>query len=342
VTATNTRGPTDTATVTLTSTTTPHPTEMPTITPNQETHVAATFNARLTGTANAVAAFTKTPTLTATPTVDIEETLAVIVAATDAARALTATANAIASFTKTPTPTHTSTPSPTLTPTRTLTNTPTSTPTPISTRTLFPTQTPTQQGPSGKTATARGVEANKSGANVTLLGTATALAIGATKTYFDDSGVLVGKVDNIVSIQCAAVKTKNFVVNVRFYNPYKRSIRSWDYAIHFRSQGGNNQYRVTLTSWKQWILEFVSGSFKRIKYGDVPGMDLNENGFNDLSIVVKDNVGVLIVNGRYISSLPLSIQLTPGDICIVSEGLSQDEANGAKTYFDNFTIWVLP
>lgn len=146
---TETRAPTQTATLTATATLTSTPSHTatplpPSPTPGLQTIVALTFEGRQTATANAIASFTKTSTVT--PTMPAEQkTAAALIAATD-------TAVVVAAYSKTPTATPSFTVTPTFTATATLRPTLTFTPLPSATNTLIPSNTPVPSQTPSQTA----------------------------------------------------------------------------------------------------------------------------------------------------------------------------------------------
>ena len=78
--------------------------------------------------------------------------------------------------------------------------------------------------------------------------------------YGPSSGDLAHKADDdLVEIYDAGVNLRDFILEVRLFNPYPLSLGSWDYGFLLRHEGQNIQYRFIIKSDKTWVLIDSSG-----------------------------------------------------------------------------------
>jgi hypothetical protein len=138
---------------------------------------------------------------------------------------------------------------------------------------------------------------------------------------------------------------KNFIAQATFVNPYPTSKGNWDYGFLFRSADFNYQYRIILSSGKQWELENWIGSSNTtstIASGVVANLNTGENDSNTLWLLASDRQGELYVNGQFIADLDLSARTSPGDVVPATGLYSGDQVSGYATQYKDLIIWRLP
>jgi hypothetical protein len=157
------------------------------------------------------------------------------------------------------------------------------------------------------------------------------------------SGSLVHNAeDDQVSDIESVVKLRNFVVQIRFFNPYQPNKIGWDYAIFFRSQGSNEQYRLIITCQNRWKFGYGASDNWEITGGALPNLNIAVGDSNDLRLVVTGKTARFDVNGSFVSTLDVSRYMTAGTIMAVTGALNDDEITGKLTRYEGFTIWSLP
>jgi hypothetical protein len=196
------------------------------------------------------------------------------------------------------------------------------------------------------------------GSNPTLAaqdnGVATAQALDSWALELDNSKELVfgpnaGSLihnpgDGLIKAARSDVDLQNFVVSVRFTNPYAHQEHSWDYGIFFRHSGENDQFRLVVRSDQTWVLRNTSGQpdgpvIQQGAYGD---LDVGVGGENILRLVCEDGRGVFYINGALVSELDLTTRISPGDIILVTGVYGGDEVANAATGYQDFTVWEIP
>ncbi len=149
--------------------------------------------------------------------------------------------------------------------------------------------------------------------------------------------------DEKIEYESASVSLKNFIVEVRFINPYSISEGSWDIGIVFRTTE-NGQYRLVITSNGGWQLYRVEkdADVPAIAEGVLSTLDTTKDGTNWIRLICQNGWGVFYVNGAVIKELDLSAWTSLGDIWIATGLLKGDEINGKSTGFQDFTVWSIP
>jgi hypothetical protein len=144
--------------------------------------------------------------------------------------------------------------------------------------------------------------------------------------------------------ESAQVNLKDFIVETTFMNPYSPSIGSWNYGFRFRAETNNNEYRLIIRSVEDWVLFNRTGSTdsENINDGQLPNLDLSENGSNSIWLFCKGDTGVLYVNGKFVADLDLSARTNSGDVHIGTGFYSNDEFDGYSTEYTDFSIWEIP
>jgi hypothetical protein len=171
------------------------------------------------------------------------------------------------------------------------------------------------------------------------------LEAGRTLVYGPQSGSLVHEAeDELIEGENADVSLKNFIVEAKFYNPYATSTGTWDYGFILRHVEKNVQYRFVIQSDQTWTLMNNSGSADGavIAEGNLPNLDVSENGWNQAKLIFKDDKGLFYLNDEFIAEMDLSERTNSGDIYVVTGVYSGDEITGKTTKYVDFTIWSLP
>jgi len=174
--------------------------------------------------------------------------------------------------------------------------------------------------------------------------TATALAQRANKVYGPVSGSLSHQ-EGYITSRDANVNLRDFIVEVRFYNPYNRAEKSWDYGFLFRSAGGNQNYRLSIDSDSDWSLRLSEGdpnASKHVASGSIKNFDFSASGSNFLRLVVRSTSAFFFVNGDYIVTLDTSDKIAGGDVSAGTGFFSGNEMVGKSTRYEGFTVWSLP
>jgi len=205
-----------------------------------------------------------------------------------------------------------------------------------------------------ETATAVVAKAVKAtGAAIAQIGTATAqwrqdfmggINGNLTLVYGPQSGSLAHNAeDTFVEEDLAGVDLTNFVVQATFVNPYSVAVGGWDYGFLFRNAGGNNQYRLIISSSQEWSLRNNTGSSNGtvINEGTIDNLSTINGGQNIVRVVCVGTQGFLYVNETLISELDLSDRTNSGDIAIATGLYSGDEITGYATRYVNLTIWLV-
>jgi hypothetical protein len=192
-----------------------------------------------------------------------------------------------------------------------------------------------------KTATARARRAGDRDRNLRFIPTAVLIAESAELAYGPESGEITGEEDDFIEEYCADVDFPNFVLTVRFFNP--QGLSQWDYGVIFRKDEFD-YYNLIVTYIARWgIALFKQGEaldFSNFGTGSVPNMDRGRRGFNDLTLIVEDELGMVIMNGEYLTPVKLRDKLAGGEICLATETFwSRD---GSTLSFENFAIYELP
>ena len=149
--------------------------------------------------------------------------------------------------------------------------------------------------------------------------------------------------DDKIVYELISGNLKNFIVEVRFVNPYSASEGTWDVGIIFRATG-NGQFRLVINSDGDWSLYNIKEdlSVPAIAEGTIPALDTNPDGSNWIRLICQNGWGVFYVNGTIMDELDLSAWMDPGDIWVATGMLKGDEINGKSTVYQDFTVWSIP
>jgi serine/threonine protein kinase len=141
----------------------------------------------------------------------------------------------------------------------------------------------------------------------------------------------------------AKVKLKDLITEARFFNPYSLDKGPWDYGFIFRHEAANMHYRFVVKSDRTWTLFNNNGdpNGEIISQGEVPSLNVDENGSNLIRLVIKDAQGWFLLNGEIIYELDLSDRVNSGDVFVVTGVYQGDEIPGSATRFQDFSIWSI-
>lgn len=171
------------------------------------------------------------------------------------------------------------------------------------------------------------------------------LIASGTLVYGPENGDLNHDPESgLISSFSAGVDLMDFVVEVRFFNPFPTSQGSWDYGIGFRHAQKNDQYRLVVTSDGTWEIMNVIGdpNVDPFAQGDLANVNLAAGGSNLIRLMCKGAQGWFYLNGVLVAELDLSSRMFSGDIFIGTGFYQGDQQAGETTVFRDFTVWSLP
>lgn len=182
-------------------------------------------------------------------------------------------------------------------------------------------------------------------ATQTAQANATASARASATLYGPFAGNLTHLANNNIPTKFANISVRDFVAEVRFFNPYERSLRRWDYGMGFRNTGSNQDFRIAIDSDGDWFLFLRDGSVgggSVSPNGRLDNLDTSRNGSNLLRIEVKGSTGSFWVNGKFISTLDISRKMVAGDVWVGTSFFDGNTIKDEVTKYDGFTIWANP
>jgi hypothetical protein len=162
--------------------------------------------------------------------------------------------------------------------------------------------------------------------------------------YGPNSGSLEHTANDQIAAQDAGVNLSNFIVEARLFNPYSTSQGAWDYGFILRHAEKNTHFRFVIKSEKHWALVNNTGDPDGviIAQGELPSLDVSENGSNLVKLIFQGGRGWFFLNGEMITELDLSARMNPGAIFIATGIFQGDGKAGSTTRFSDFSIWSLP
>lgn len=234
------------------------------------------------------------------------------------------------------------------------TNTPSATPRPNLTETqkaiLAPTQTMRAANARARLTELAQPTATSIAKAILLLKEIQGAANNADKLDLNKAKLIFGPTDDtlthalndFVIVDNPGVVVKNFVVNIRFINPYSTSTTGkWDYGILFRNKYGNDQYRLVFLSNQSWTLRneekdtyIYTSNDKNIK--------AKAGEENIIWLIAIDEKAYLFINGTYTKALDIGISPAQGDISPATGLYVGNLTDRRITEYKDFTIWSLP
>lgn len=168
-------------------------------------------------------------------------------------------------------------------------------------------------------------------------------AAQATAPLFGpQSGSLEHTDDGFINALSTDLDISNFVIEATFFNPYATSEGIWDIGFMFRDGGGNNQYRLVITSDSDWALDLWEETNIGLQNeGTATNLDTGLNGQNRITLYVNGSVGYFWLNGLFISKLDLSYRPDSGNIFIGSGFYIGNEIPGRDTPYQGFAVWAV-
>lgn len=147
---------------------------------------------------------------------------------------------------------------------------------------------------------------------------------------------------NTTIFSCSGVSIKNFITEVKFYNPHDQHVNSWDYGVSFRLSTGS-QYRFTISSSKRVGFGLIQGGKGDVKFETYDNaIDNLPAGSNTIRIQADNQRAIISVNGKYVDEVDVSEIQQSGDICVGAGFLPGNSIAGQTTNFENFVIYQLP
>ncbi|GAC1467484.1 MAG: hypothetical protein PVSMB7_14170 [Chloroflexota bacterium] len=135
------------------------------------------------------------------------------------------------------------------------------------------------------------------------------------------------------------VSLQDFVAHVRFSNP---AHAAWMYGLAFRNTTMGGNYRLVLTSRKQYILYLHDMSGDNMKahgvvtQGNAPDLNVAGGESNDVTLLVSGRTAWLSINGKAITTLDVSKKIVAGDV-----GVSTDP-NSASRQIEYRDLAIVP
>jgi hypothetical protein len=173
--------------------------------------------------------------------------------------------------------------------------------------------------------------------------TVTALAKVAKEVYGPEIDKLVIP-ESGYTARGANIQLRNFIAEVRFYNPYDRSEFAWDYGFLFRNLGKDDQYRLTVDSqgYLDFRLNTSTAPEKLLAHPSIEGLNLAATDSNHLRLVVNNTEAFFFVNGNYVATLDVSDMDVAG-LVLVGTDFGPDLGQAGKVVrYEGFKIWSLP
>jgi len=156
-----------------------------------------------------------------------------------------------------------------------------------------------------------------------------------------ESGNLYHDEDDYVETFYGMGDIKNFILEVNFHNPYDGVEFNWDFGVLFRQIGGNDQFRLIVTSGQDWeFIDWYPSEISIIQSGDIFNLNLENETINNIKLYVYENDGYFFINDKFISQLKLNSRTSYGGISI-GTGFNGSEIDGEITRFTDFSIWKI-
>ncbi|MCP4361861.1 MAG: serine/threonine protein kinase [Chloroflexi bacterium] len=147
--------------------------------------------------------------------------------------------------------------------------------------------------------------------------------------------------DDRVEMFYPDLSPQDFILNVNFLNPFPAQTGDWDFGVAFRQVSPDEELRLVVRSDGLWNLNNRQPEGDNfIHEGDVSDiLDLDEDGANQLTLIISGETGYFFLNEQFIDTLDLSFQTAVGDIALGTGFYTVDEQEGAMTEYEDFAIW---
>ena len=223
-------------------------------------------------------------------------------------------------------------------------------PIPTPTQTLIPTRVPTHTATPRPTATQRPTATPRPTPTSTVRPTATSRPSPTPKpvTSFGpySGGLFHDPNQNTVKTFSAGVAVSDFVVEADFVNPHTTTAIPWDFGFMVRGPGRMFDM-IAVTSAGRWEHQFYNGgNYDNIGSGylatNSTRLNTSIGSSNNLRLIVIGDTGWIFVNGQYLESLALGSSGFSGDVEVATGFFTGNEAAGAVTRYEDFTVNPLP
>lgn len=150
--------------------------------------------------------------------------------------------------------------------------------------------------------------------------------------------------DQLIAGKGLGVDLHNFILEMRFYNPYAAIQSGWDYGILFRYGKDKGYFRLAIRSDKTWALSNSGDGAEGLVFGEgaIPDLNVDEGGWNLIMLVCQGDKGQLYINKAFVDLLDLSSRSSSGEIYVVTGIYTGDEVEGKKTDYQDLTVWSIP
>lgn len=148
--------------------------------------------------------------------------------------------------------------------------------------------------------------------------------------------------DEFVGIYDTGLSLANFVLSIKFINPYDTATQGkWDYGLFFRHQGAGNQYRLTILSNQSWtLLNRDAGTY--IYSSNDKNLTAKVGEENTIWLIVIDKKAHLFINGIYAKTMDLGNGPSRGGLFPATGIFYGNTSRTGSTNFREFTVWKLP
>jgi hypothetical protein len=167
------------------------------------------------------------------------------------------------------------------------------------------------------------------------------------KLHGPDKGNFLHVVPGIPVAVADKVDQRDFIAEVRFYNPHNLPSDGWIYRLGFRSTGSGTYYLSLYfmdNGESSWIL-FLDTPQKRdaiLARRILPNLNILPDGANQLRLEAEGESGRLWVNDEYVATLDISKWSAAGDIWVDATNRASSSDENWSARFDDFTVWSLP
>ena len=107
----------------------------------------------------------------------------------------------------------------------------------------------------------------------------------------------------------------------------------------FRDIGGNDQYRLTITSDSEWTLSYAGED--TLDSGTIDNLLIAPGEENTVELYADGDDGAVAVNGVEAGSLDLSEVTDSGDVWIATAATNDTTVVGRTTEFRDFKVYAL-
>ena len=182
-------------------------------------------------------------------------------------------------------------------------------------------------------------------------GTIAAASRNADAVFGPADGKLDHDEDGLIEISETDMDLRDFVLKVRFFNPYATTEGDWDCGIGFRDGEPSEQdrkfYLVWVDSARNWRLSLATmqggeADYETLASGRAEDLDITAGGSNYLQLLVNDDHAIFFINSQYTATLDVAAHNMSGGIWIGTGLSSGHEFEGQSTRYEDFTVWTLP